>query len=191
MAKIQERTLKTRARLFDAAQEIISEVGYGALRVEEVVRRAGVAKGTFFSHFADKDALMEILIGAEIDAELDRIEALPAPTGIDDLVTHMMPVLRLMTRERYVFDVILRHSGAAAKDEIGPIAQTFWRSEQVVARWIENGPFRKDVSPQMLSDGVQAFAMQALGLHFCALHADVQIEARMAGYLKAWLLPAA
>ena len=189
MVKTQERTLKTRARLMDAASEIVGEVGYAALRVEEIVRRAGVAKGTFFAHFADKEALMDIMIGAEIDAELDRIASLPAPAGIDDLVTHLMPGLRLMTRERYVFDVILRHSGAAAKDDIGPIAMTFWRADQVVAGWIEGGPFRKDVSPMMLSNGVQAFAMQVMALHFCALHAEGSMQERLAEYLEAWLLP--
>ena len=71
---VQQRTLKTRARLTDAACQIIAECGYEGLRIEEVVKRAGVAKGTFFAHFHDKDALMDILIGAEIDSYLDRIE---------------------------------------------------------------------------------------------------------------------
>src|SRR6056297_1375519 len=74
VTKIQPRALQTRARLLDAAQEIIAEVGYEGLRTQEVVKRAGVAKGTLFAHFPDKDALMEILIGAKMDAYLDRAE---------------------------------------------------------------------------------------------------------------------
>ncbi|MEM6624872.1 MAG: helix-turn-helix domain-containing protein, partial [Pseudomonadota bacterium] len=74
---VQKRTLETRARLIAAAEEIVARDGYEALRVEEVVLRAGVAKGTFFAHFRDKDVLMERLIGPKIDAELDRIAALP------------------------------------------------------------------------------------------------------------------
>ncbi|MDA0341119.1 MAG: TetR family transcriptional regulator, partial [Proteobacteria bacterium] len=41
---IQKRTLETRARLIAAAEEIIAESGFEALRVEEVVLRAGTAK---------------------------------------------------------------------------------------------------------------------------------------------------
>lgn len=189
MVKVQERTLKTRAKLIDAARQIIDEVGFGALRVEEVVRRAGVAKGTFFSHFSDKDALMDILIGARIDAELDKIEKLDPPQSVEEMVAHLRPLMALMTCERYVFDVIMRYSGAASREEIGPIAQSFWRADQVGARWIAGGPFRKDVPADMLSDGVQAFLMQAIALNFCALHSDADMGERLTGYLRAWLLP--
>jgi AcrR family transcriptional regulator len=75
---VQKRTLATRARLIEAATSVVAEKGYEALRVEEVVQRAGVAKGTFFAHFADKDALMDLLIGERIDQFLDELEvALP------------------------------------------------------------------------------------------------------------------
>ena len=48
---VQARTLKTRAKLLSAATALIAHSGYEALRVEEVVVKAGGAKGTFFSHF--------------------------------------------------------------------------------------------------------------------------------------------
>ena len=37
MTKTQPRTLKTRARLLEAAQDIISKVGYEGLRTQDVV----------------------------------------------------------------------------------------------------------------------------------------------------------
>ncbi|MCJ8335947.1 MAG: TetR/AcrR family transcriptional regulator, partial [Epibacterium sp.] len=42
----QKRRLETRAKLLEVAGEIVSEQGYSGLRVEDVVARAGVAKGT-------------------------------------------------------------------------------------------------------------------------------------------------
>lgn len=190
MAKaVQQRTLQTRARLVAAAQEVIADVGYEGLRVEQVVLRAGVAKGTFFAHFRDKDALMDQLIGAGIDAHLDQIEALATPQSVAEIVEAFMPLMRFMTCERYVFDVILRHSGAAAISEIGPIANTFGRHVEVVAPWLAKGPFRKDIDGMLLAEGVQAFAVQAMSLVFCALHAEVDLRARLTLYLEAWLTP--
>jgi AcrR family transcriptional regulator len=186
---LQKRTLETRARLVAAAQGIVAEGGYEALRVEEVVLRAGVAKGTFFAHFRDKDALMEQLVGARIDAELDRIEALPPPAGVPELVAALMPLARAMTCERYVFDVILRHSGAAAAAEIGPIARSFARMGQVLGAWAARGPFRRDIPPELLAEGVQAFLINALALHFCALHEAEPVASRLSRYLSAWLTP--
>lgn len=188
---VQKRTLATRARLLEAAQSVIAEKGYEALRVEEVVLRAGVAKGTFFAHFADKDALMDLLIGDRIDRCLDDLELLPTPSSVEELVSALLPLCNFMTCERYVFDVILRYSGAAAVEEIGRIASTFYRQGHVLAAWMEDSPFRKDIGPELLSEGVQAFAVQAMALNFCALHASEHLENRLRTYLKAWLTPAA
>jgi AcrR family transcriptional regulator len=186
---IQPRTLKTRARLVEAAEEVISETGFAAMRVEEVVRRAGVAKGTFFAHFRDKDALMDRLIGARIDAEIDRLAARPTPATVTDIVSALMPIMDLMTCERYVFDVILRHSGAAVVEEIGPIASTFERFVTVLAGWISKGPFRRDADPALLAEGVQAFMFQAMALNFCALNNVRPLEERLTPFLDLWLPP--
>ncbi len=185
---VQKRTLATRARLLEAASAVITESGYEALRVEEVVKRAGVAKGTFFAHFADKDALMDRLIGEGINRCLDDLEQCKAPEDVEELVASLMPLLEFMTCERYVFDVILRYSGAAAIEQIGDIAMTFERHGRVVSAWLTDGPFRRDVSTQLLAEGIQAFAVQAMALKFCALHASESMEGRLLSYLRAWLI---
>lgn len=188
---VQSRSKITRSRLISVATELIDKNGYEALRVEDVVTGAGVAKGTFFSHFKDKDALMELCIGARIDAILDQIETKPKPNDVIDLVEGLLPLLNFMTCERYVFDVILRYSGAAAVEEVGPIAMTFDRQVRVLADWISGGPFRSDVSLQILAEGVQAFSIQAMALKFCALHNSQSITQLLVPYLEAWLNPKA
>ena len=161
------------------------------MRVEEVVLRAGTAKGTFFAHFKDKDALMDRIIGARIDTLLDELEARPAPKSVPEIVSALLPLCRFMTCERYVFDVILRHSGAAGIEEIGPIAMTFDRQAKVLETWLENGAYRPDISNALRAEGVHAFLMQAISVNFCALHNATSIEERLAPYLDAWLLPKA
>lgn len=188
---IQKRTLQTRARMVVAAETLVAENGFEALRVEEVVLKAGVAKGTFFAHFKDKDALMVLMIGARIDAFLDDIEKLPAPQSVDEIVRALMPTMQFAASERYVFDIIIRYSGASVVEEIGPIMNAFGRQDQVMSRWLAGGPFRKDVTPELLSDGVQAFLFQALALNFCQLHNHVLLSERLGTYLNAWLLPGA
>ncbi|MEP2947562.1 MAG: TetR/AcrR family transcriptional regulator [Lentilitoribacter sp.] len=185
----QKRSIETRAKLIRVATEAIAANGHSALRVEEVVKNAGVAKGTFFAHFKDKDALMELIIGAQINEYLDAAEAMTAPDDVDELITRMRPLMNFMTGERYIFDVIVRHSGAAVKEEIGPIAQTFDRTIEIVSAWIAQGQFRKDVSEVLLAEGVQAFAVQAMALHFCAINNQEEMHLRFKTYLQAWLTP--
>jgi len=52
---------ETRAALLDAGLRIADEHGLAGMRVNRVVAVAGVAKGTFYVHFADRDAFLSAL----------------------------------------------------------------------------------------------------------------------------------
>ena len=186
---VQQRTLETRSRLTSVADQLVAEKGFEALRIEETVQAAGVAKGTFFAHFKDKDELMDLLIGQRIETLLDRMATEPAPRDADQLAQRLMPLVELMSSERYVFDLIMRRSGALAVEEIGPIALSFGRLGELVGQWLAQGAFRQDVPIEILVEGVEAFLMQTLALNFCALHKDKTMKARLLPYLLAWLAP--
>lgn len=186
---VQQRTLDTRARLTAVAHGLVTDKGFEALRIEDVVLGAGVAKGTFFAHFKDKDELMDLLIGERINTLLDQMAARPAPSDVEQLAKRLVPLVDLMASERYVFDVILRRSGAAALEEIGPIATTFGRLAEILGLWLSRGAFRKDVPGEILVEGIEAFLMQTLALNFCALHRDKRMKDRLLPYLRAWLTP--
>lgn len=185
----QKRTLETRARLIDAAEAIVHAEGFEALRVEEVVLRAGTAKGTFFTHFKDKDTLMALIIGPRINTQLDMLESGAVPQSVEEMAEALMPLCEIKTCERYVFDVILRYSGAAAVAEIGPIAETFGREIEIFTQWFDDAPFRTDVPAYLLAEGVQAFMLQAMAAKFCACHNTQTMRERLELYLHAWLTP--
>lgn len=58
----------TRRRITLAAIELVHQVGWRAATVERIAERAGVAKGTFFVHFPNKEALVETLVGLQVNA---------------------------------------------------------------------------------------------------------------------------
>jgi TetR/AcrR family transcriptional repressor of nem operon len=47
---------ETRTRLLDAALKVIRTKGYNATRVDDICDEAGLSKGSFFHHFASKEA---------------------------------------------------------------------------------------------------------------------------------------
>lgn len=53
--------LRTRAALLDAGRALAADGGLAGLSVAGVAARAGVAKGTFYVHFADRDAFVRAL----------------------------------------------------------------------------------------------------------------------------------
>src|SRR3954463_8088225 len=53
-----ERTASTRARLLDAALDVLTEQGYAATTTVEVAKRAGVSRGAQLHHFPTKAELL-------------------------------------------------------------------------------------------------------------------------------------
>jgi len=67
----QERRARTRAILVSAATTLIAERPIEAITVDEIVKEAGVAKGTFYVHFVDMDALI-FAVAEEFIDDLDQ-----------------------------------------------------------------------------------------------------------------------
>ena len=53
------RVLRTRRLLLQAFSDLYSEKGFHAMTVQEITDRARVNRGTFYSHFEDKYAILE------------------------------------------------------------------------------------------------------------------------------------
>jgi AcrR family transcriptional regulator len=78
----QLRADDTRARLFAAAAELFTIRGYHDTSVDAIAKRAGVAKGTFFVHFATKDVvILQLLERQSREARETRAAALARGEG--------------------------------------------------------------------------------------------------------------
>ncbi|HWA08728.1 MAG TPA: TetR/AcrR family transcriptional regulator [Opitutaceae bacterium] len=72
----------TRRRILDAASQAFRERGVAETGVDEVMRRAGLTHGGFYSHFRDKSELVAEACATAFDAaevNLERIAAQPTP----------------------------------------------------------------------------------------------------------------
>jgi AcrR family transcriptional regulator len=57
-----KRSIARRNVILAAALEEFSARGYEAARLDDVARRAGIAKGTIYLYFSDKEALFQELV---------------------------------------------------------------------------------------------------------------------------------
>ncbi len=76
------RTERTRSALIAAGRHLFSQHPLDAVTVDDIVQAAKVGKGSFYNHFADRDALLRA-VSSEIRASVERAVAL-ANAGIDD-----------------------------------------------------------------------------------------------------------
>lgn len=72
------RAERTRAALIAAGRRLFSERPVDAVSVDEIVQTAEVGKGSFYNHFADREALVRAISGeirASVEAAIDRANA--------------------------------------------------------------------------------------------------------------------
>jgi AcrR family transcriptional regulator len=76
-----ERAAERRAAIVEAALEEFIARGFTATRLDDVAKRAGVAKGTIYLHFKDKESMFEELIRTAIVPLVGRLAAPPPISG--------------------------------------------------------------------------------------------------------------
>ena len=76
-----ERAAERRGAIIEAAMDEFIARGFAATRLDDVARRAGVAKGTIYLHFKDKESMFEELIRTAIVPLVIRLNSTPPPPG--------------------------------------------------------------------------------------------------------------
>jgi AcrR family transcriptional regulator len=111
----QRRSAATLDRIVRAAEELLAERSFEEATVDDIVARAGSSKGSFYSRFADKEALLAYL-GGECTAHAkatwaeqldpDATDGVPLEEVIDGFVARLLeeyersgPVLRALMLE--------------------------------------------------------------------------------------------
>jgi AcrR family transcriptional regulator len=96
------RAAKTAARrdaILEAALDEFSAKGFASARLEDVAKRAGIAKGTIYLYFADKESLFQELIRAKMVPVVGSLE-LALATGLP-LRTIVEQAVEIFVREVY------------------------------------------------------------------------------------------
>ncbi|GAA1384310.1 ScbR family autoregulator-binding transcription factor [Kitasatospora putterlickiae] len=90
----QERALRTRRLILEAAASVFDEFGYERATIGEVVARAGVTRGAVYFHFASKADLALGVIDGQFEAEAVPERPCKLQEFVDTgmVVTHLVPI---------------------------------------------------------------------------------------------------
>lgn len=64
-----------RAAILAAGAEVFADVGFGAATVRDIIRRTGLASGTFYNYFPDKEAVLTAIISQTAGEARARVRA--------------------------------------------------------------------------------------------------------------------
>lgn len=77
-ARPKQATEAKRQAILKAALNVFAEHGFEAARLDDVAERAGVAKGTLYLYFPDKQAMLEAIVRQAAAPVIAGVAALPA-----------------------------------------------------------------------------------------------------------------
>jgi AcrR family transcriptional regulator len=113
--RAQRLRTERRQQILAGARHLFATRGYHLTSVADIIERVGVARGTFYLHFASKRAIFdELRVGmlASLAERVRRIEIGPsAPAPIDQMRENVMRVVTLLLDERDLTRILLREAG--------------------------------------------------------------------------------
>jgi len=149
---------RVRTAVLAAALAELAEVGYSALTIDSVARRAGVHKTTVYRRWQDRDQLL-------LDAVIDQIAVdvpIPDTHAIEtDLREHARSLIRWLTSPAGRAVLAAAFSDLARTPQLAGLKRRFFadrfrRIEPVVTRAIERGELPPGTEPAQLVKAVIA-----------------------------------
>ena len=88
---MKKRVNETRQHILDVTRALMTQKGYTAVGLAEVVAAAGVPKGSFYYYFQSKDDFGQALLGAYFSDYLSTVDGLLSTqaTGADRLLAYL------------------------------------------------------------------------------------------------------
>jgi AcrR family transcriptional regulator len=106
-----QQKARTRSQLLAAARDAFAAHGFEGTTIREIARRAGVATGTVFVHFPDKQGLLADVFQESLQAALDEAWRTLPPGPLADRLLHLAGRLyRFYAAEPALAQVLVKES---------------------------------------------------------------------------------
>jgi AcrR family transcriptional regulator len=182
----QERAIRTRQAILEAAASVFDECGYEAATIGEILTKAGVTKGALYFHFPSKQALAEGVIAEQFSVLFME----PRGGKLQQLVDLGLLTAYHMRREPLVSASARLSLEGEMGAHFGPrlIGEWIGATEKILAEAKEQGELLPHVDPAE-SAWLFSAAWTGVQVYSSTLDKRVGLEERVATLLQ-HLLPA-
>ncbi|WP_100011991.1 TetR/AcrR family transcriptional regulator [Lentibacillus sediminis] len=143
-------------QIIEAAVEVIAENGYHASRVSNIAKKAGVADGTIYLYFKNKEDILISVFEEKMGQFIGRIaEGISEKQGADEkLLTLIELHFRQLTENHYlaiVTQLELRQSKQDLRLEINRVLKPYLGViDEIIREGIESNLFRDDLNVRLV-----------------------------------------
>lgn len=113
MTRFETKRVNRRLEILQSAKAVFAERGYHVASISDIIKRAGIARGTFYLYFSSKDAVFESILDQAIEDLQERIIGIDmdpgSPPPAKQLHQNVTRVLEYMLGDRALIRLILNH----------------------------------------------------------------------------------
>jgi AcrR family transcriptional regulator len=111
--KRERNNLRNREQIIAAARESFCELGFGASTVRDIMRRSGLASGTFYNYFDDKESVLREIVLTFAARVRQRVhEARMTAATLEELIrTAFHATFTLYSQDRLLVTLVARNAG--------------------------------------------------------------------------------
>ena len=155
----------SRDAILASALALFAQRGYGAVRVEDVARAAGVSRTTFYNHFSEREEILAALFERLLGGETDEHEPPDGSTPLEQVRAIVGNAIRRMLAQellaRFVYSLPVRHE-SLLKPEQPSTPPVFREIHRLIERAVSRGEVRDDIPVDLLCIQVHAALEDAM-----------------------------
>jgi AcrR family transcriptional regulator len=182
---LEKQLRKYQALLLAGWQEFVAK-GFHNTKIQDITRRAGVAKGTFYLYFRDKHDLLETIVNAFFETGLEWIEMAirkaesERATATETLTAVVKQQLTLLFTHRdvtkFLFFDLSYQPESRFPSKSGLRDRYYATVGSVLAKGIQNGEFRDDLNIHATVTALEGSIYWNIYLSMIAQRTDIDIS---------------
>lgn len=163
MGKREENAKATRRAIMHATSELIAEKGYENVVVEYITKRAGIAKGTFYNYYRQKDDVITEFSNSyfsKIEGQALNVESFDSP--IEELSYYLESSMQVVfesgiSRTRKWINYISLPSSIPKKFTLDLVTVT-----KILRIFVEKGYLKEDTLVEKIADQILTYYYGAI-----------------------------
>ncbi|NLM36135.1 MAG: TetR/AcrR family transcriptional regulator [Clostridiales bacterium] len=193
----QKKALETRKKIYESAEYLFNLKGSDEFNVDDIVKLAKVAKGSFYVHFKSKDEIIALLINdhvKKIDTDYQEyLNSLPPDMPISEVFLAFIGKIADVLTEAIGYEKMRNlYRASLAKDGKSNAVIDYNRElyimfENLIEKGINEGAFRPDFSPEELAKHFVT-AYRGLVFQWCILYPNMDLKEQAIQHFKILLL---
>ncbi len=177
---MNEKSKPTKKKIVDTAWRLFYEQGYDNTTVDEIIRKSGTSKGSFYHYFEGKDALLSTL-SFVFDEKYSELEASLDPTRNSfDTLIDLNQVLFGMIEDCIALDLLTRMYSTQlitkGEKHLLDRSRVYYRLlRRIVSAGQEKGELRRDISAAEIVK-LYALSERALLYDWCICNGEYSLK---------------